>query len=83
MALAECLEPVREGLSLSRPEVMFVRKPQAKVLQRGLASIVLTALRESDALLKPLIAAKSKAEFESLRKKIFNDYANLSFIVAN
>jgi hypothetical protein len=44
---------------------------------------VLTALRESDALLKPLIAAKSKAEFESLRKKIFNDYANLSFIVAN
>ncbi|HKM48239.1 MAG TPA: hypothetical protein VJX69_11660 [Terriglobales bacterium] len=82
MALAECLS-AREGISLSRPGVLFVRKPQAKVLQRGLASIVLTALRESDALLKPLLAAKSKAAFVSLRKKMFNDYANLSFIIAN
>ncbi len=83
MALAECLEPVREGLSLTRPEVLFVRKPQAKVLQRGLASIVLTALRESDTLLKPLLAARTKDEFVALRKKIWSGYVNLSFIVAN
>ncbi len=83
MALAECLDPVREGRSLSRPDVLFVRKPQAKVLRRGLASIVLTALRESDALLKPLLAAKTKDEFSDLRKKIWHDYINLSFIVAN
>jgi hypothetical protein len=83
MALAETVETAREGLCLRRPEVLFVRKPQAKVLQRGLASIVLTALRESDALLKPLLAARTKEQFSTLRKNIFNDYANLSFIVAN
>jgi hypothetical protein len=83
MALAECPESVREGLSISRPEVLFVRKPQAKVLQRGLASIVLTALRESDVLIKPLLVATTKTEFSNLRKRIWPDYVNLSFIVAN
>jgi len=83
MALADCLEPMRERLSLHRPDVLFVRKPQAKVLQRGLATIVLTALRESDALLKPLLTAKRRTEFVSLREKMFADYVNLSFIIAN
>lgn len=83
MALAECDERIGEGVAIRRPDVMFVRKPQAKVLPRGLASIVLTALRESDNLLKPLIVATSKEEFASLRKKVFPDYANLAFIIGN
>lgn len=83
MALAECLEPVRHGISLRPPDVLFVRKPQAKVLRRGLAAIVLAALRESDALLQPLLSANGKAEFLSRRKKIFQDYVNLSFVIAN
>jgi len=83
MALAECLEPVRHGISLRPPDVLFVRKPQAKVLRRGLATIVLAALRESDTLLQPLLTAKGKAEFVSRRKKIFQDYVNLSFVIAN
>jgi len=83
MALAECLDRVREGVSIRRPDVMFVRKAQAKVLPRGLASIVLTALRESDILLKQLIVAKNKEEFRSSRKKIFRDYVNLAFIISN
>ena len=71
MALAECLEPVRHGISLRTPDVLFVRKPQAKVLRRGLAAIVLAALRESDVLLQPLLTANGSTEFLSRRKKIF------------
>jgi hypothetical protein len=83
MALAECLEPVRQELSSRQPDVLFIRSPQAKVLRRGLAAIVLAALRESDALLKPLLTAGGKAEFAARRKKIFKDYVNLSYVVAN
>lgn len=83
MALAECLEPVRHGISLRTPDVLFVRKPQAKVLRRGLAAIVLAALRESDVLLQPLLTANGRTEFLSRRKKIFQDYVNLSFVIAN
>jgi|SRR5579864_847279 len=84
MALAEkSLDSARERIHIRRPDVVFVRKPQAKVLPRGLASIVLTALRESDILVKQLIAATNKKDFEALRTKIFRDYVNLSFIIGN
>ncbi len=83
MALAECLEPVRHGISLHPPDVLFVRKPQAKVLRRGLAAIVLAALRESDVLLQTLLTATGKTDFLSRRKKVFQDYVNLSFVIAN
>jgi hypothetical protein len=53
------------------------------MLRRGLAAIVLAALRESDTLLQPLLTPKTKAEFLSRRKKIFQDYVNLSFVIAN
>lgn len=83
MALSECLDTVRQGVSLQPPDVVFVRTPQAKVLRRGLAAIVLAALRESDALIKPLLGAKSKKDFAERRTKIFQDYINVSYVIAN
>jgi hypothetical protein len=70
-------------LSVTQPDVVFVRAKQARKLHRGPARIVLTALGEIDAIVEQLIQCRSKAEFDELRQKKFSDYVNLSYIIAN
>jgi len=65
------------------PDAVFVRPRQARMLQRGPAKIVTLTLREMERIIMQLSECKSKAEFETLRKKVFSDYVNLSYILAN
>jgi hypothetical protein len=53
-----------------------------KKLNKGEA-IWLSALREIDRIITQLSECRSKAEFVDLRKKVFSDYVNLSYILAN
>ena len=79
--MAECLE--HEGLTHKMPDVVFVRPRQARMLHRGPAKIVLLTLREMDRIIVQLSQCQSKTEFSELRKKLFSDYVNLSYILAN
>jgi hypothetical protein len=77
----ECLQG--QGLTHKTPDLVFVRPRQARMLHSGPAKIVLLTLREVDRILTQLAECKSRAEFVEVRKKVFSDYANLAYIMAN
>ncbi|MGD0271081.1 MAG: hypothetical protein ABSB14_18580, partial [Candidatus Sulfotelmatobacter sp.] len=79
--MAECLQ--ESSIAGRTPDVLFVRPRQAKMLHSGPARIVLTALREMDTILCELAECESRTEFIASRKKLFPDYVNLSYIIAN
>src|SRR6267142_6156075 len=79
--MAECLQ--YDGVEQKRADVVFVRPQQARMLPSGPGRIVIIALREMDKISARLVASKSKAEFEAMRKTVFSDYANLCAILAN
>jgi hypothetical protein len=62
---------------------MFVRAREAKLLNAGPAKIVTTALGEINRIVAHLTACSTKATFIEQRKKLFPDYVNLSYIIAN
>ncbi len=80
--MAECLLE-DERIAHKTPDVVFVRPRQARLLHRGMAKIVVTALREIDTIITRLAYTDSKVEFEKTRDNVFSDYANLSYIIAN
>lgn len=82
MGMAGCLRH-EENVTSTAQSVMFVRPKQARLLRRGPASIVVTALREIDTTLSRLSQCRSAEEFEKTREEIFADYVNLSHIVGN
>jgi hypothetical protein len=79
--MVECLK--EPGLTHKTPDLVFVRPRQARMLHSGPAKIVLLTLREVDRILTQLALCKSRTEFAELRKKVFPDYANLAYIMAN
>jgi hypothetical protein len=78
---AECLEYQSAGHK--KPDVVFVRPRQARMLPDGPGRIVIIALREMERILARLLESKSRAEFEGTRKSVFSDYTNLTAILAN
>src|SRR5579863_5781607 len=78
--MAECLQ---YEASNNTPDVLFVRPKQARMLHRGPARIVVTALGEIDVVVTRLAHCQSKAQFLKMRKEVFPDYVNLSYIIAN
>jgi hypothetical protein len=78
--MAECLQYEADT---STPDVLFVRPRQARLLHRGPAKIVVTALKEMDIAITQLAHCQSKSEFVATRKAVFRDYMNLSYIIAN
>lgn len=78
--MAECLQ---HEADTSTPDVLFVRPKQAKLLHRGPAKIVVTALGEMEIAVTRLAHCQLKPEFVATRKEVFRDYVNLSYIVAN
>jgi hypothetical protein len=71
------------GLRRKQPNVVFVRREQTRVLQRGHATIVNLALQEITRITKRLVNSASREEFVELRNKAFPDYINLCLIIAN
>jgi len=78
---AECLE--YQSAEHKKPDVVFVRPRQARMLPDGPGRIVIIALREMERILARLLESKSRAEFEGTRKSVFSDYTNLTAILAN
>src|SRR5260370_10554324 len=78
---AECLE--YQSAEHKKPDVVFVRPRQARMLPDGPGRIVIITLREMERILARLLESKSLAEFESTRKSVFSDYSNLTAILAN
>jgi len=78
--MAQCLQYEADT---STPDVLFVRPKQARLLHRGPAKIVVTALGEMDIAITRLAHCPSKSEFVATRKAVFRDYVNLSYIIAN
>jgi len=78
--MAECLQHEADN---STPDVLFVRPKQARLLHRGPARIVVTALGEIDVAVTRLAACRSKSEFVTTREEVFPDFMNLSYIIAN
>jgi hypothetical protein len=79
--MAECLQ--YDGVDQKRPDVVFVRPQQASLLPSGASKIVIIVLREMDKICARLVATKSRAEFETARRTVFPDYANLCSILSN
>lgn len=78
--MAECLQ---HEADTSTPDVLFVRPKQARLLHRGPAKIVVTALGEIDVAVTRLANCRTKSEFVAARKEVFPDFVNLSYIIAN
>jgi hypothetical protein len=78
--MAECLQ---HEADTTTPDVLFVRPKQARLLHRGPAKIVVTALAEIDVAVTQLAGCQSKAQFVATRGKVFPDFVNLSYIIAN
>jgi hypothetical protein len=78
--MAECLQYEADT---STPDVLFVRPKQARLLHRGPAKIVITALGEIDVAVTRLAGCQSRSEFVATRKEVFADFVNLSYIIAN
>ena len=78
--MAECLQLEADT---STPDVLFVLPKQARLLHRGPARIVVTALREMDVAVTRLANCTSKTKFVEAREEVFSDYMNLSYIIAN
>lgn len=80
--MSECLQYERVVNKVH--DVAFVRPKQAKLIPRSSSRrIVQLTIREIDGIVLKVAQAESPEKFRELVKKYFEDYVNLSLILAN